>query len=53
MKIYKLQSLGNFESIPEIAIHIYEGNVQVLESMLAEGCDLLNGVKSNAYQEAY
>lgn len=38
--VIKLKDIGNFESLPEIALHIYEGNVDALLQVLERGWDI-------------
>lgn len=38
--VYKLKDKGNFETLPEEALHIYEGNMPALQKLLAEGWDI-------------
>lgn len=38
--LFKLKDIGNFESLPEIAVHIYEGNVEALRQALERGWDI-------------
>jgi hypothetical protein len=38
--VFKLKDIGNFEFLPEIAVHIYEGNVDELLQALERGWDI-------------
>ncbi|UQZ36497.1 hypothetical protein C2I18_24965 [Paenibacillus sp. PK3_47] len=38
--MYKLKSIGNFAAMPAEAIPIYEGNVQAVQNLLAEGWEV-------------
>lgn len=38
--VFKLKDIGNFESLPEIAVQIYEGNVDALLQALDTGWDI-------------
>ena len=35
--LFKLKDMGNLKSLPEIALHIYEGNVDILRQALERG----------------
>ncbi|WP_281869007.1 ankyrin repeat domain-containing protein [Brevibacillus parabrevis] len=45
----KIKDLGNFEVLPEIAAHIYEGNVDALQAALAAGWDLEKEIVLSQY----
>lgn len=36
----KLKDIGNFEVLPEIAMHIIQGNISALRQALTEGWDI-------------
>lgn len=45
----KIKDLGNFEVLPEIAAHIYEGNVDALQAALAAGWNLQEEIVLSQY----
>lgn len=38
--MYKLKSIGSFDTMPDAAVHIYEGNKQAIQTLLADGWDV-------------
>ncbi|MGG1659226.1 ankyrin repeat domain-containing protein [Brevibacillus sp. NRS-1366] len=40
----KLKDIGRFEELPEIAMHIYQGNIPALQAALAAGWDVEEGI---------
>lgn len=38
--MYNLNSIGTFQNLPEIALHIYEGNLKALQTALSDGLDI-------------
>lgn len=40
----KLKDIGRFEELPEIAMHIYQGNVPALQDAIAAGWDIEKGI---------
>lgn len=49
--MYKLKNIGNFETLPEIALHIYEGNINALQAALAGGWNIHDKIKLGKYTE--
>lgn len=49
--MYKVGNIGNFETLPEMAIYIYEGNESALTSALAAGIDIHERLKLGKYSE--
>lgn len=45
----KLKDVGNFEVIPEIAMHIVQGNIFALRQALTEGWDIEQGIVLSKY----
>ncbi|MCG7405936.1 ankyrin repeat domain-containing protein [Paenibacillus sp. ACRRX] len=45
----KLKDIGKFDTIPELAQHIYEGNIAALNSALAAGWDIEQGIELSRY----
>ncbi len=41
----KLKDIGKFDTVPELAQHIYEGNIEALCSALAAGWDIEQGIE--------
>lgn len=39
-----LKDIGRFEELPEIAMHIYKGNIPALEAAIAAGWDMEEGI---------
>ncbi|EHB66031.1 ankyrin repeat domain-containing protein [Paenibacillus lactis] len=39
-----LKDIGRFEELPEIAMHIYQGNIPALEAAIAAGWDIEDGI---------
>ncbi|WP_102273389.1 ankyrin repeat domain-containing protein [Cytobacillus massiliigabonensis] len=39
-----LKDIGKFEELPEIAMHIYEGNIPALQAAIAAGWDIEDGI---------
>lgn len=45
----KLKDIGSFEELPEIAMHIYQGNVPALQDAIAAGWDIEKGIVLSKY----
>lgn len=45
----KLKDVGNFEVLPEIAMHIVQGNISALRQALTEGWDIEQGIVLSQY----
>lgn len=45
----KLKDVGNFEVLPEIAMHIVQGNISALRQALTEGWDIEQGIVLSKY----
>ncbi|MDY8025047.1 ankyrin repeat domain-containing protein [Paenibacillus polymyxa] len=45
----KLKDVGNFEVLPEIAMHIVQGNISALRQALTEGGDIEQGIVLSKY----
>ncbi|MCA1292676.1 ankyrin repeat domain-containing protein [Paenibacillus sp. alder61] len=43
--MYKIRDKGKFETLPEMALYIYEGDVAAIETRLADGWDLEEKIK--------
>ncbi|WP_442604125.1 ankyrin repeat domain-containing protein [Paenibacillus sp. KN14-4R] len=44
-----LKDIGKFAELPEIAMHIYEGNMSALETAIAAGWDIEEGIVLSKY----
>ncbi|OAB34569.1 hypothetical protein [Paenibacillus macquariensis] len=44
-----LKDIGKFAELPEIAMHIYEGNMPALETAIAAGWDIEEGIVLSKY----
>ncbi|WP_409176406.1 ankyrin repeat domain-containing protein [Brevibacillus fortis] len=44
-----LKDIGRFEELPEIAMHIYQGNVPALQDAIAAGWDIEEGIVLSKY----
>lgn len=49
--MYKLKDLGKFETLPEMALYIYEGNVSAVQSALLEGWNCNEKIKLGSHTE--
>lgn len=48
--MYKLKNMGNYETLPEIVLHIHEGNTDALHAVLADGSwNIHNKIKLSQY----
>lgn len=45
----KLKDIGRFEELPEIAMHIYTGNIPALQAAIAAGWDMEEGIVLSKY----
>lgn len=45
----KLKDVGNFKVLPEIAMHIVQGNISALRQALTEGWDIEQGIVLSKY----
>ncbi|MEK4428420.1 ankyrin repeat domain-containing protein [Paenibacillus sp. FSL M7-0802] len=45
----KLKDVGNFEVLPELAMHIVQGNISALRQALTEGWDIEQGIVLSKY----
>lgn len=45
----KLKDVGNFEVLPERAMHIVQGNISALRQALTEGWDIEQGIVLSKY----
>lgn len=44
-----LKDIGSFDSLPEIAMHIHEGNIPALREALANGFDIEQDIALSKY----
>ncbi|WP_068774996.1 ankyrin repeat domain-containing protein [Paenibacillus sp. FJAT-26967] len=44
-----LKGIGKFEELPEIAIHIYKGNIPALQAAITTGWDIEEGIELSKY----
>lgn len=44
-----LKDIGRFETLPEIAMHIYKGNIPALQAAIAAGWDIEEGIVLSRY----
>lgn len=49
----KLKTIGNFASLPELAMHIYEGNLSALRDAIAQGWDIEHEIKLSQYTAVF
>jgi hypothetical protein len=45
----QLKDIGKFEELPEIAMHIYQGNISALRNAIAEDWDMEEGIVLSRY----
>lgn len=45
----QLKDIGKFKELPEIAMHIYQGNIPALRNAIAEGWDIEEGIVLSRY----
>ncbi|MFS0556333.1 ankyrin repeat domain-containing protein [Brevibacillus sp. 179-C9.3 HS] len=45
----KLKDIGRFEELPEIAMHIYQGDIPALQDAIAAGWDIEEGIMLSKY----
>ncbi|MCY9590960.1 hypothetical protein PC41400_01245 [Paenibacillus chitinolyticus] len=45
----QLKDIGKFEKLPEIAMHIYQGNMPALREAIAAGWDIEEGIELSKY----
>lgn len=44
-----LKDIGKFEELPEIAMHIYQGNIPALQEAITAGWDIEEGIVLSRY----
>lgn len=44
-----LKDIGKFEELPEIAMHIYKGNIPALQEAIAAGWDIEEEIELSRY----
>ncbi|MCY7483139.1 ankyrin repeat domain-containing protein [Paenibacillus alvei] len=47
--MFKLKDIGTFTSLPELAMHIYEGNLSALRDAIAQGWDMEQEIRISQY----